>query len=699
MAEVASSTIKILLLRTIALQKSDFAFICSITHIIQLLVVVLATGIKIRTQMTRSEVRLEVNEISCNTFGPSSEYFGGEMLDKCCAIWPESYKKGGGKGKCNIAGLLDGFQSNSSTYHQNYCYAGTSKHFSIIQQVVRNLRVKRGVDGNAWERRGYDWYDEHRDQDRWMAVDFAILRDLFSEADTSVWFSTVKDENNWRVPHAERLELDPSVLSETPVDVVDLPDLKTRFLHAVTRSAAGEDDIVVLILCGHGDEHTGDLVIGGKHEHRDPLAKKDIELALSTLAVPRQRVFIISIACHSGLWRSDRWTLFAASDSHQTSAAMSTSSSGEGRGSVFTYALLAQRANEHGLTAPHPVRKVDLPGGKGPVVCDTPGKATMLEADAGSKGMRSSTEEVLHFMETLKTTMGGTYKDGDFVLSPASSLRPFTSEFLPRLQVVEPSVPADSGTDEPEGTVGAIQSDAEEIRPLTSAEKMELRYLAIQYDKIQHANVALDVAVNIMAARVARGADLEPQSSERILLAKLRYRDVDSRRASTIAEHFGWKAQGDVGQWAHGNGLREMLEAQAHGAAIATDFFLGPGVGAQWWDAERTSVNSHRRRWKTMGPGAWLANTWIEAGRPTVAEKDWEQAVRVLECKKRKESREKNIKITRHSAVLSRGSIYRAVRLYSQIEPILSTIRPYTVQQMLFSIDVHGFMQGPYGEA
>jgi hypothetical protein len=59
-----------------------------------------------------------------------------------------------------------------------------------------------------------------------------------------------------------------------------------------------------------------------------------------------------------------------------------------------------------------------------------------------------------------------------------------------------------------------------------------------------------------------------------------------------------------VGECARGNGLKEMMEAEAHGAAIASEFFLGTGVGARWWDPNKFSTSSHHRPWKTMGPGA-----------------------------------------------------------------------------------------------
>ncbi|KAJ7311591.1 hypothetical protein DFH08DRAFT_898114 [Mycena albidolilacea] len=198
-------------------------------------------------------------------------------------------------------------------------------------------------------------------KDRWRGVDFAAFRDLFSEATHSIWLTAAEwDDSAWKPiigdPHAQRLEL-PAL---PPVAVVSLQIITAQFLLSVGKVAATaqEDDTVVIVLCGHGDEDTGHLVIGGAAGYRSPLSKEEVELALADVRVPRRRIFVVTIACYSGQWRSEAWTLFAAADRFQTSAAMTTSASGEGRGSMFTYALLAERADGHGLTAPHPVCKI-----------------------------------------------------------------------------------------------------------------------------------------------------------------------------------------------------------------------------------------------------------------------------------------------------------------------------------------------------
>ncbi|KAJ7175466.1 hypothetical protein C8R46DRAFT_65798 [Mycena filopes] len=174
-------------------------------------------------------------------------------------------------------------------------------------------------------------------------------------------------------------------------------------------------------------------------------------------------------------------------------------------------------------------------------------------------------------------------------------------------------------------THGATRSSGISFAPLTSDEAKELQHLATEYNKTEHAPVAIDVSVNATARKVACRLPV-PDAQQRILLAKLRYRARECRRATAIAEHLGWAAPAPVSEWGEGNGLERMMEAEASGAEIATNFFLGVR-GAVWWDAKKTSVNVRPRPWKTMGPGAWLADVWVRAGKPVVEQGRWAAAV------------------------------------------------------------------------
>ncbi|KAJ7695958.1 hypothetical protein B0H17DRAFT_1198283 [Mycena rosella] len=165
--------------------------------------------------------------------------------------------------------------------------------------------------------------------------------------------------------------------------------------------------------------------------------------------------------------------------------------------------------------------------------------------------------------------------------------------------------------------VFAKRTEASDYPALEPHEKEELFRLATEYHRRDHGSSAIDVSVNAKSRKVATHCPI-PFKDERILLTRLQYRELACRRASEIAQFLGWKAHRPVEEWTRINGLTEMLEAEEEGAAIATVFFLGAAVGA------RVGLG---RPWKTMGPGAWLADAWITAGRPTVEKNRWETAV------------------------------------------------------------------------
>ncbi|KAJ7445550.1 hypothetical protein B0H11DRAFT_431067 [Mycena galericulata] len=406
-------------------------------------------------------------------------------------------------------------------------------------------------------------------QDRWMALDFSAFHDLFSEADEGLWLTAVPWQfPHWTPifgdPHAQRLALP----SSSAVTTVPVEDLKAKFLTSLakTTAKANTNDTIIIVLCGHGEEGTGSLVIGKPGAYHEPLSKTQVELALDDINVPQNRVFLVSIACHTGWWRSPSWMLLAAFDRHQT----------------------------------HEPRR--------------------------------STQDVDSWTDTLRRAMAGTYNEANSVFDPAPDtpsqlpIRPFTASFLDRLQVVESSVPAESG----DSVVGAVRSSDANIafRPLSTQDTALLQVLATEHNKVPHANVSIDVCVNEMARQVSNGVVL-PKIDQRMLLECLLYRKRESRRAAAIAKQLGWESTMPVEQWTRGNGLDDMLRAESKGATIAFEFFFGSKVGARWWDPTTVSSNTYQRPYKTMGPGAWLADAWYRAGAPQVDSAVWENAVKI----------------------------------------------------------------------
>ncbi|KAJ7835525.1 hypothetical protein B0H14DRAFT_3706509 [Mycena olivaceomarginata] len=293
-----------------------------------------------------------------------------------------------------------------------------------------------------------------------MAVNFAIMRDLFAEADHQAWFRAAGVDDGELVtivgdPNSERLEL-----ASTPVTILPLSTLKTRFLHALSHADVQEGSGARFVL---------------------------IAYSLDTYFSAVDRLL-------SGHWRSDRWTLFAASDS-------------------FPNLPRSSIQDAHHF---------------------------MESIKAAMEGTYNDANFVIHPLSTLPSEL---------------PLRPFTPAYFSHLRIVDSStcssMPVNFDADGPEAAVAAVRSNSDDIRPL-AAEEAELKSLAGQYTATLHPNMSIDVAVNLMAAQVAHGAPLESKAQERILLEKLRYRDP---RFLTGICHCGtpWTGSrgfcGGVGAW------------------------------------------------------------------------------------------------------------------------------------------------------
>ncbi|KAJ6630102.1 hypothetical protein B0H10DRAFT_1110620 [Mycena sp. CBHHK59/15] len=147
-----------------------------------------------------------------------------------------------------------------------------------------------------------------------------------------------------------------SISSNSPTThVSDVLTLKTMFITEFAAAALSRrpHDILVIVLCGHGDRN-GDILVGAQAAGLTHLRKADVEVILTTLTPENQqdRNFVVSTACYAGQWRSNLRTLFGAAEVEEESVAIRESGSGECRGGIFT---LAEQTDEYGLATPHTV--------------------------------------------------------------------------------------------------------------------------------------------------------------------------------------------------------------------------------------------------------------------------------------------------------------------------------------------------------
>ncbi|KAJ7687425.1 hypothetical protein B0H17DRAFT_688477 [Mycena rosella] len=479
------------------------------------------------------------------------------------------------------------------------------------------------------------------EQDWWIITDFLIWRELLADAADRRWLAGANLQQPMGVilgdPYADRLNFTLSTEGITFPPI--LMELLQDFLEALSDvvQRASEEDVVVLVICAHG-QPGGDICLGGGQYPVNNISKGMIEKALRHLRVPRERVFIVSTACYSGSWRSPRWTLLAAAEEDQESDAMRESGSNECRGGFFTFAILAEMADEQGLAVP---LCEELGLGEGElgeadrlqfaftdsfdVVLrhpPTPGNLRDSAARRVLQTPRRSLVEAKKFMEQFRDRVGGIYKFTTFVMDPASRLplefpvRFFDSTFLDRFHIVGPSPPDNTSSRTPDTPTSELSED--EPVPLNPVEADELIRLATAYKSGDYPATASNFQAKLDSSKLLAGFALSiPQ--QRALLSRLRYHARACRRAAAIAAFLEWTPAEPVTKWNKKTGLTRINEAERAGVKIRESFVDDTADGA--W------VGDGQPLWRTLGPGEWLAEAWAEAGKPTLDGKTWGDAL------------------------------------------------------------------------
>ncbi|KAJ6628506.1 hypothetical protein B0H10DRAFT_1940343 [Mycena sp. CBHHK59/15] len=93
--------------------------------------------------------------------------------------------------------------------------------------------------------------------------------------------------------------------------------------------------------------------------------------------------------------------------------------------------------------------------------------------------------------------------------------------------------------------------------------------------KYEHANTASKWPVALL------------RTKQRILLTKLQYGAQACCHVSAVAHFFGWKPTRSVEEWGHVIRLEQMLEVEAAGEAITTEFFSTMAEGRAWVKGSR----------------------------------------------------------------------------------------------------------------
>ncbi|KAF8516165.1 hypothetical protein BU17DRAFT_51089 [Hysterangium stoloniferum] len=195
--------------------------------------------------------------------------------------------------------------------------------------------------------------------DHWQATDFVAMKTLIGCPDERAFWLCGTDIRSgpgflFGDPDCDRIIFD-SPPFETMMDTSTLSKLQefaTTFKTKLTKLALQlkPADTLCIVLCGHGCEDGGNLIIGDKTT-QITMTKHELEIAIEGC---HAEILLFSTACYSGQWTSQSWSLFAVAGEDQESVSITKSQSGNFRGGFFTNALLIEHFDHFNLCAPRP---------------------------------------------------------------------------------------------------------------------------------------------------------------------------------------------------------------------------------------------------------------------------------------------------------------------------------------------------------
>lgn len=189
---------------------------------------------------------------------------------------------------------------------------------------------------------------------RWLVEDLAVLTSLVCGSTGSPTIHSffnpdvIFNDCGYVIGHQGDARLivgfPPKTVFKTRADGV-----KSAFLNQLRSIGTGHQSRkqhLIVIVCSHGMDD-GSVGIGNSGR----LTKDEVEGALAKF---KGRVTLISGACHSGHWQSDRWDLISGCKADQLTHSFPKSKSGFWRGGFFGEAALREFLRTAGIEPPHP---------------------------------------------------------------------------------------------------------------------------------------------------------------------------------------------------------------------------------------------------------------------------------------------------------------------------------------------------------
>ncbi|KIM48438.1 hypothetical protein M413DRAFT_7372 [Hebeloma cylindrosporum] len=412
--------------------------------------------------------------------------------------------------------------------------------------------------------------------DRWVATDFAVLRDLIDDRDDrNIWLRCASNRSESVLlgdPTCDRIVFDPpkfETVESSPVE------LRARDLVEVCHAARtlSEEDVLILVLVGDG-EGDGVFIIGNDGDENDcELSKEELELALRNV---KATVWLINTACYSGAWESPKWTLLAAAQDDDAPSS-DVLASGKARGGFFANVVMAQHADEFQLAAPCPS-------------VDDSENQQRLHGFGPGEAVKPSCSPRIHLDDVLHRV-------------PAS---PAGSETQPLSANVNPV-----GSSSPHSSVKSSLTTSK----LSDEDEKQLIKLAQDLFRFTPIQTARETPTIALCHRILRGCNPLDDAEKSCLFLVLKNRKQYQELAVAIAMNLGWREFID-----------KLGRPDGEQARLSSMFALQDKAEAS--GCLVTIVIHRHSLGRYSGSAGWLARIWEAAGSPSIASQDWKLAVK-----------------------------------------------------------------------
>ena len=480
------------------------------------------------------------------------------------------------------------------------------------------------------------------DLDHWQAVDYVALRAMLGCPESNSWWlcgTDIRQGPGFLLgdPACDRIVFEPLPFEEVHDTTgirseSKLVDFRIAYLQRVEEVASRlkGSDTLFLVLCGHGSMR-GPLLLGDMDTHVD-LWPNDLEHALRGCSAT---VKLISTACHSGAWKSHRWSLSAAASMVQESIFIGQSASGHFRGAV---ALLAEHADRYGLQAPKPGKIEYIPRSDGdhirfrePQLLHDFNTSSRTCQPAPGLPTRKYLLEVHKWLHEFRNDLARTYTDADFTFFPWGADVIWEPLFSPLTNVPH------NGCQPPnEGTLASVNSSSDTPISVNSpldlpsidgtsmlSEKDEKKLRRLAKDHLDHLppRTLSENSLCLYCDRLVNSQDpsggslgsLTPEE-KRATLQVLAERFTYRLLSVIIAKKLNWgDAVLEIGD-PFGDQRRLSNDLELQSRAVESGVNLNdlhvPQIDALW-----------------SGVAGWMARIWQAAGEPTVKRERWMEVV------------------------------------------------------------------------